>query len=376
MTHTVLITGANGFLGAYAAIELLARPDVRLALLVRARSRREALEKLWANWQLHVDVAQFEALLPRVDLLFGDLHAPGLGLSAEHRARAVDTVDSVLHVAASLNRKSSKACFNTNLRGTLSMIQLAREIHAQRPLSRFSDVSTVAVSGERSHEVVDEDTAIDWDRSDYDPYGRTKKFAEHMVHELLADVPRTVFRPSIVMGDSRHERTTQFDMVRAFCILADLPAIPLDPDTRLDIVPADFVGRALATLHLAPQAAPARTYHLSAGRRSPTAAQIGEAIAAVSGRTPRFVPQLGGTFDAAVRVMNRAPRGTVVAGVGALLKVFWPYIVYDTVFDNGKVCEALDEVPPSFTRYGGPLYLWSKQQGFRFPALPLPEGVV
>ena len=33
--------------------------------------------------------------------------------------------------------------------------------------------------------VVYEDSAIDWSRSDYDPYARTKKFAEHMLHELL-----------------------------------------------------------------------------------------------------------------------------------------------------------------------------------------------
>ena len=67
-----------------------------------------------------------------------------------------------------------------------------------------------------------EDASIDWDRSDYDPYARTKKFCEHMVRELLPDVPRTVFRPSIVLGDSRRPETTQFDMVRAFVFLAGL----------------------------------------------------------------------------------------------------------------------------------------------------------
>ena len=35
---------------------------------------------------------------------------------------------------------------------------------------------------------VHEDTAIDWARSDYDPYARTKKFCEHMVQQLLPDV--------------------------------------------------------------------------------------------------------------------------------------------------------------------------------------------
>src|ERR1035438_546835 len=46
-------------------------------------------------------------------------------------------------------------------------------------------------------------TSIDWSRSDYDPYARTKKFCEHMIRQLLPDVSRTIFRPSIVLGDSR-----------------------------------------------------------------------------------------------------------------------------------------------------------------------------
>ncbi len=57
----------------------------------------------------------------------------------------------------------------------------ARDEHGLR---RFSHVSTVAVCGQRANEVVQEDTSIDWNRSDYDPYARTKKFCEHMVRQL------------------------------------------------------------------------------------------------------------------------------------------------------------------------------------------------
>ena len=105
------------------------------------------------------------------------------------------------------------------------------------------------MAGHRSNEVVSEDRAIDWDRSDYDPYARTKKFCEHMVRELLPDVPRTVFRPSIVLGDSRRPETTQFDMVRAFVFLAGLPVLPLRSDDRVDIVPVDYVADAVVRLH-------------------------------------------------------------------------------------------------------------------------------
>ncbi len=164
----------------------------------------------------------------------------------------VASTDSVLHCAASLNRKSEKSCLNVNLRGTLEVAQLARRAHDAHGLRRFSEVSTVAVAGQRSNEVVAEDSAIDWERSDYDPYARTKKFCEHMVRELLPDVQRTIFRPSIVLGDSRRPETTQFDMVRAFVFLGGLPVLPFRPDDRVDIVPVDYVADAIVTLHQKP----------------------------------------------------------------------------------------------------------------------------
>lgn len=368
------MTGANGYLGSYTCQTLLSETDEDLLLLIRARSRAEAIEKLWATWQLHLDADAFAAVLPRLQFVFGDLHAPDLGLSSEHRALVMEQADSVLHIAASLNRKSEKACLNTNLRGTLSVVRLAAALHERRGLRRYSHVSTVAVAGQRDREVVQEDAAIDWDRSDYDPYGRTKKFCEHLARELLPDVPKTFLRPSIVMGDSRHGQTTQFDMVKAFCVIADLPVIPLNPAVRLDIVNADWVGKAISRIHTASQ--PKHDiYHLSAGVHSKSARQIADALVAGTSRRARFAGRLEGAFDAAVRVMNRAPRGTPVAGVGALLKVFLPYITYDTVFANERAVAEVGEAPRPFIDYCEPLYQWSKQHQFRYPAQPLPKGI-
>jgi hypothetical protein len=69
------------------------------------------------------------------------------------------------------------------------------------------------------------------------------------------------------------------------------------------------------------------------------------------------------------------PRGSTAAGIGALLKVFWPYIVYDTVFDNSRVVAEMGEAPTPFDAYCAPLYTWSKDHGFKYPYEPLPEGL-
>lgn len=365
----ILLTGATGYLGSYVLTELLRRDEAPLGLLVRG-AEDAAVEKLWRALQLHMGATEFRRHLPRIRFFPSDLHAPGLGLTAAHRSQILRETDSVLHIAASLNRKSEKACLNTNLRGTLSVIRLAREIADHHGLRRFSEVSTVAVAGRRHGEVVTEDAAVEWDRSDYDPYARTKKFCEHMARELLPDVPRTIFRPSIVLGDSRFPQTTQFDMARAFCALADLPLVPMAPSLRLDIVNADFVGEAIARLHLL-ERPEHEIYHLSSGEDAPTAAQIGEAMAEVGVRL-RFTASLQGAAGWSFRALDRLPRGSGLQQAGALMKVFWPYVTFDTVFDNSRVCRELDLRPTPFPRYAAGFYGWLKEHRFRYPYRELP----
>ncbi|MCS6799937.1 MAG: SDR family oxidoreductase [Myxococcota bacterium] len=371
----IFVTGATGYLGSYAIASLLRESDARLALLVRARTAAEAEAKLWRAMQLHLDPSGFRRLLGRVQWVHGDLTLPGLGLDPERRRALAGEVESVLHVAASLNRRSERACLNVNLRGTLSVVRFAMEVAERGRLRRFTHVSTVAVAGRRDREHVREDEAVDWERGDYDPYARTKKFAEHMARELLPPGTTLVLRPSIVMGDSRRPETTQFDMVRAFCVLADLPVLPMRSDARLDIVPADFVGEAIARLHLATRPAHG-IYHLSAGADAESAGAIAGAMAQGLGRRPpRFVPGLGPAFDRLVRAAAVWPRRDAVQRLGALLSVFWPYITFDTVFDNARVRAETGLRPAPFTSYCVPLYRWATTHRFRYPYAELPPAV-
>jgi nucleoside-diphosphate-sugar epimerase len=372
----IFITGGTGYIGAYV-LDVISRehPDAHVTLLTRARDRAQGLQKLWGGLQMHMTEAEFWAFVPRVRFAFGDLTAPNLGLSDADRAQIAADTDSVLHIAASLNRKSEKACLNHNLRGTLSVIKLAQLILDTRgTLRRFSHVSTVAICGHRQSEVVTEDAALDWDRSDYDPYARTKKFCEHMVRELLPDTPLTFFRPSIVMGDSRHDMTSQFDMVRAFCVLVDLPILPFRGDVRLDIVNADFVGRAIAKLHLKDNPLH-RIYHLSSGTSAHTASEIARAmLARTSRRPPVFLPSLEGGFRAVMDRLASLNSRNALTLIGSLFKVFLPYITFDTVFDNTRVTSELGIQPTSFLDYCGPLYEFSKKNHYEYPTTPLTQA--
>jgi len=368
----LFLTGSTGYLGSYLATVLFRSHRDILNLLVRAKTQQEARERLWQSLQLHMDFDEFqEHIAARTKIFLGDLTSQQFGLADDEYHALVESTDSLIHCAASLNRKSERQCLNVNLRGTLEVIQLARRAQDHHGLRRFSHVSTVAVAGTRQDEIIHEDTAIDWARSDYDPYARTKKFCEHMVQLLLPDVSRTIFRPAIVLGDSRRPETTQFDMVQAFSVLASLPVLPLRPADRIDIVPADYVGKAIVAIHQKKSPAYPR-YHLSAGAGSQTYRELTDALAQASNSSrPTYLPALGGTFSGTVNWLSHKKNNL---GRGAsLLNVFWPYLVWNTVFDNSRVVEELaGEAPAKFSSYAQPLLKFSRENKFRYPAKPWP----
>ena len=368
----LFLTGSSGYLGSYLATGLFRGHRDTLNLLVRAKTQQEARERLWQSLQLHMDFDEFqEQIAARTRIFLGDLTSQQFGLADDEYHALVESTDSLIHCAASLNRKSERQCLNVNLRGTLEVIQLARRAQDHHGLRRFSHVSTVAVAGTRQDEIIHEDTAIDWARSDYDPYARTKKFCEHMVQQLLPDVSRTIFRPAIVLGDSRGPETTQFDMVQAFSVLASLPVLPLRPADRIDIVPADYVSKAIVAIHQKKSPVYPR-YHLSSGCGSQTYRELTDALAqATSSSRPTYLPALGGTFSGTVNWLSHKKNNL---GRGAsLLKVFWPYLVWNTVFDNSRVVEELaGEAPAKFSSYAQPLLKFSRENKFRYPAKPWP----
>ena len=369
----IFLTGSTGYIGAHVAANLLEGYGAALNLLVRARDTQEAQLRLWRGLQLHIDFPRFyEHLQTRVRVFCGDLTAPGFGLGRDDYDRLVHTTDSVIHCAASLNRKSEKSCLNVNLRGTLEVLTLARHAEHYHGVRRFSEVSTVAVAGKRHNEVVTEDHSIEWDRSDYDPYARTKKFCEHMTRVLLPDTPKTIFRPSIVLGDSRHAETTQFDMVKAFVFLAGLPVLPFRASDKIDIVNVDFVAGAIADLHMKDQPQ-FDTYHLSSGTGSQTFRQITTALAAAQQkRPPFFMPFTEKPFARSVNVLSNR-RGPL--GYGAsLMKVFLPYLVWNTVFDNSRVTTELGRKPVPFSQYSYPLLKFSRENEFAYKYRPWPAA--
>jgi hypothetical protein len=69
-----------------------------------------------------------------------------------------------------------------------------------------------------------------------------------------------------------------------------------------------------------------------------------------------------------------ANRGGAVGHGASLLKVFWPYLDWNTVFDNSRVVAELGESPAKFSTYAYPLLKFSRENKFQYPAKPWPSG--
>ena len=181
---------------------------------------------------------------------------------------------------------------------------------------------------------------------------------------------RTIFRPSIVLGDSRRAETNQFDMVRAFVFLAGLPALPFRADDRIDIVPVDFVADSVVTLHQK-QRTEHEIYHLSSGENSETFVQLTNALSkAQPKRGPVFIPSLERPSSKMVEAL--AGRAGKIGGLATLLKVFLPYLVWNTVFDNTRIVREMGRRPTPFSGYCYPLLRFARESNFSYKYRDLP----
>jgi CDP-glucose 4,6-dehydratase len=124
MSRSVFVTGAYGLLGSWLVRALVARGE-RVAVLRRDRAPRSALLLDGVEQQLAV--------------VHGDLNDPGLVA----RALGEYEVDTVFHLAAQTivgtANRSPLATFESNVRGTWTLLEACRLHGAQRVLVAASD---------------------------------------------------------------------------------------------------------------------------------------------------------------------------------------------------------------------------------------------
>ncbi|NLE39181.1 MAG: SDR family oxidoreductase [Pirellulaceae bacterium] len=271
-----LLTGATGLLGTYLLRDGLSAGR-RIAVVVRPsamESARQRVESLLSRWEQELGRA-----LPRPPVLLGNLAEPDLGLDRASLQWVRDHCVSVLHNAASLsfvaNEKTGEP-HRSNVEGTRNLLELCRETG----IRRFHHVSTAYVCGLRSDRVMEDD--LDVGQAFGNDYEETKLAAEKLVRGADFLDPPTIYRPSIIIGDSATGFTTTFHhfytplkIVQEFLneFQAEkidgtplIAAMGLTGHERKNLVPVDWVSRVITYLYDRPEHH-GRTYHLTPARR-------------------------------------------------------------------------------------------------------------
>lgn len=214
--RTVLLTGANGFLGRFLCLEWLEHVAGRgkVICLGRGRDRDAAYDRLERAFDKG-DPALLERFRllasEHLEIVCGDLAEPLLGLDTATFARLAVEVDQIVHPAALVNhRLSYRSLFEPNVAGTAELIRLA----LTGKLKRFDYVSTVGVPCllpelTRAPEATDVRAASREIRmvEDYAfGYGASKWAGEVLLREAnqLFGLPVNIFRPNMIMPHSTY----------------------------------------------------------------------------------------------------------------------------------------------------------------------------
>lgn len=285
-------------------------------------------------------------------MIEGDITRPDLGLGSERDALLAATRE-VFHLAAVYDLAVGRElAVRVNVDGTRQVLAFAE---ACRPLERLHYASTCYVSGQYSG--VFTEAQLHEGQTFNNHYEETKYLAEALVRQAVArGLPATVYRPAIVVGDSRTGATEKYDgpywTIRWLLRQPRLAVMPLPAAaraTKLNVVPCDFVLDAIAALGSRRDSI-GRTFHL-ADPRPLTIAEMIAALAAETGRRILTPPLPLGLARAALRL----PGASTFAPMPA---VMLDYTVHRARYDTSATTRALEGsgvTCPGFREYAGRL---------------------
>jgi thioester reductase-like protein len=252
------VTGATGFIGRRLVERLLENRQGKIHVLVREGSKGR-LDDLVERWGVVAGPAAADRVVP----VFGDLRRPLLGVEQGQIDELHGKITHFFHLAAVYDM-TAPAQRNTavNVGGTTHAVELARALEAKH----LHHVSSIAVAGQYRG-TFDEEMFEEGQRLP-SPYHRTKFESERIVREQPY-VPWRVYRPGIVVGDSRTGEMDKVDgpyyffkaIERVRHLLPEwVPLVGLDLGCT-NIVPVDWVAGALEHIAHEPDA-DGRAFHL------------------------------------------------------------------------------------------------------------------
>ena len=260
----LIVSGATGFLGRELVAHLLGEDaSTHLGLLVRGKDDADAQRRVDALLAEVVPAARLSDARARTQVIRADLEKERLGLDPKAYEALVAETTGVIHGAASVSFSLPlDEARRINVDGTRRMLDLAKGAGA-----RLDYVGTAYVAGDRVGVAREDELAVG--QPFRNTYEETKLEAEQLVRARGKDQPTAIYRPSIIVGDSKTGRTASFKVLYwplKLYAQGFARVVPGRRRTPVDVVPSDYVVQAIAHLRKQPSAL-GQTFHLTAGLR-------------------------------------------------------------------------------------------------------------
>ncbi|MCX4097626.1 carboxylic acid reductase [Nocardia sp. alder85J] len=270
--RTVLLTGANGYLGRFLCLQWLERLDARdgaLICLVRgkdAAAARARLDAAFDSGDLGLQRHYRDLARRRLQVLAGDIGEPNLGLSEQDWRRLAEITDMIVHPAALVNHVLPyDQLFGPNVVGTAEVLRMALTTR-RKPVTYLSSVAVAAQIAPTGFTEDGDIRAMSPERALDDSYangyGNSKWAGEVLLREAhdRFDLPVTVFRSDMILAHSYY--AGQLNVVDMFTrLLLSILATGLAPKSfyrtdsaghrqrsHYDGLPADFTAAAITGL--------------------------------------------------------------------------------------------------------------------------------
>ncbi|MFP4120962.1 MAG: amino acid adenylation domain-containing protein [Coleofasciculus sp.] len=243
----ILLTGATGFLGAFLLHELLQQTQATIYCLVRCQTLEDGQKKLQRSLEGYL--LWNESLRSRIIPVVGNLSEPLLGLSEEQFQGMARQIDVIYHNGAWVHHVYPYSVLKaTNVLGTQEVLRLACKTKA-KPVHFISASSVFSAVGDSGVKIIREQDSLDENNVPAGGYSQSKWVAEKLIETARErGLPVCFYRPSRISGHSHTGVFNPHDFLYKLIIgCIQLGSVP-DEDIRENIVPVDYVSRAIVHL--------------------------------------------------------------------------------------------------------------------------------
>ena len=321
------ITGATGFVGSNIIRKLLeVNPYNQIKILVRQSGGLSGFFKANKILQSIFTPIEYDEYKNRIEIYEGNFFEKYFGLSKDTYNHLTEITNVIFHSAATIKfNLSLEEASKINIEGTNEVMLFAEKCFNNKVLERVNHISTAYVTGRKKNMKYNID-----DVNFSNTYEITKYKAEQVVNSYInKGLPITIFRPSIITGNSKTGEITTNNIIYMFTLMLCmeyLKELPCNVDSSLNIISINYFINLMFSISKLPESL-GLTLNITNTRNTNIRELIEFACNELVVKPPKFI--------------SIQYTGNKIHGISDKLKAFIPYFEESHYFDLSETYRIL-----------------------------------